>query len=57
MRAAAKIEVAVSDRPPPQVEPAASFVDMLALEQALDGLEDADGEMMEERYPLLRHSL
>lgn len=57
MRAAAKIEVAVSDRPPPQVEPAASFVDMLALEQALNGLADADGEMMEERYPLLRHSL
>ena len=57
MPAAAKIEVAVSEQPPPQVEPAAPFVDMLALERALEGLADSDGEMMEERYPLLRQSL
>jgi uncharacterized repeat protein (TIGR03809 family) len=55
--ATAKIDVAALEQPLKRAQPAAPFVDMLALEQALDCLEDSDGEMMEERYPLLRHSL
>ena len=52
----AKIDVAAPEGPP-QAQLVAPFVDMLALEQALEGTADSDREMMEERYPLLRHSL
>jgi uncharacterized repeat protein (TIGR03809 family) len=54
---AAKIDVAAPQAPPPQAQPVMPFVDMLALEQALDGAADADGDMIAERYPLLRRSL
>jgi uncharacterized repeat protein (TIGR03809 family) len=40
-----------------QAQAAAPFIDMIALEQAMEGVADADREMMEEHYPLLRHSL
>jgi uncharacterized repeat protein (TIGR03809 family) len=57
MPAVVKIDVAALEAPSPQTQAAAPFVDMLALEQALDGVADADAYMLEERYPLLRHSL
>jgi len=57
MQSVAKIEVHAPEEPPLQAQPAAPFVDMLALEQALDGVADIDTDLFEERYPLLRHSL
>jgi uncharacterized repeat protein (TIGR03809 family) len=53
----AKIDVAALEALPPQAQAAAPFIDMLTLEQAMEGVADTDREMMEERYPLLRHSL
>ena len=53
----AKTDVAAPEVLPLHAQAAAPFIDMLALEQAMEGVADADREMMEERYPLLRHSL
>jgi uncharacterized repeat protein (TIGR03809 family) len=57
MPAVTTIEISAMGAPPPQVQTGAPFVDMFALEQALDGIAGPDGESMEQRYPLLRHSL
>jgi uncharacterized repeat protein (TIGR03809 family) len=53
----AKIEDDALEVPSRQAQQVAPFIDMLALERAMEGVTDADLEMMEERYPLLRHSL
>ena len=53
----ATIDVAALELPSPQVQAAAPFIDMLALEQAMEGVADAERGTMEKRYPLLRHLL
>jgi uncharacterized repeat protein (TIGR03809 family) len=57
MSGTAAIDFAALQQTPPQLQTGTPLVDMLALEQALRGVADEDGETVEERYPLLRHAL